>query len=716
MDKYLADITKLFEKNHMSDLSSVVKEKKMLFLYYFYHYYNGDEDYLLEVREGCDYNNSSKDNYAQAFFREETTDGEQIDIIVPYYVDDNETFDKLKLMTRKKSVEALLTQIKKTGYYSADAAQSKIKDYWDAGSEAIGVIKLITNYIPLYDEKKKLRNTFESQDLEITKINVELIFGDEIIDDVKEITNDKPYVSSSTIKLIGNNYLAYGQEQSLIVNISALSLKENYSKYKKSGLFAMNLRFYISDKKVDPGIEDSIRNHPENFWYLNNGIIIVCDDYKIEDGKINLTNFSIVNGGQTTRMIGEVPFANDFAISCKIIKAKNNNDNDNSDFVAAIAEASNNQKPIKSEDLIANRSEQRNLKLEMSKVGVFVSTKRGDSTAANLKINYPNMWSRSKNVEIAQLLYSFVYQGPGYARNSANKLFSVEKKYNLIFKDKAYSPYMLKDLLYIRSYYDKWKKDVVKTSEDPVKVGLVKNSATFFYAIIGLITKLKFCVELKDDVDTYGINSEKGIDLISQMLYNHRIFNKNFDDLEDDLFSLFNAIYDFYIVKAFNSAKNFKPDLSYSNFTKVDKNYQTLIIPNVYNDFYDFNNLSSKWSLVIGNYFYECSEEDDDVTNELLQKALSKDIISNDEDEIVDEIASKIAVKLTEFRKLTADGLGIKPQEILNNKEIDNISKFKPTTTEQLLMFGCIKVKPNTKIKLYGSNITKIVKSIIGGE
>ena len=60
-----------------------------------------------------------------------------------------------------------------------------------------------------------------------------------------------------------------------------LSLKSNYQKYGKAGLFAQNLRFYVADKKVDVGIENTIREKGENFWYYNNGIIIVCDDYRI---------------------------------------------------------------------------------------------------------------------------------------------------------------------------------------------------------------------------------------------------------------------------------------------------------------------------------------------------------------------------------------------------------------------------------------------------
>ena len=41
-----------------------------------------------------------------------------------------------------------------------------------------------------------------------------------------------------------------------------------------------------------------------------------------EDGELELYNFSIVNGGQTTNLIGRTNFDNDFPIMCKVIKNK----------------------------------------------------------------------------------------------------------------------------------------------------------------------------------------------------------------------------------------------------------------------------------------------------------------------------------------------------------------------------------------------------------
>lgn len=56
-----------------------------------------------------------------------------------------------------------------------------------------------------------------------------------------EIENPKEYVDEAVIKLDApNNYMHFGAERSLIVNISAFSLKNLYEQYGYRGLFAQN--------------------------------------------------------------------------------------------------------------------------------------------------------------------------------------------------------------------------------------------------------------------------------------------------------------------------------------------------------------------------------------------------------------------------------------------------------------------------------------------
>lgn len=185
--------------------------------------------------------------------------------------------------------------------------------------------------------------------------------------------------------------------------------------YGYRGLFSQNLRYYVKSAKVDENIIESMQEHPDNFWYFNNGIILICEDYLISETSIILRKFSIINGGQTTKLIGETEFNKDFFLQCKIIKNKYLDEDERLEFISDVAEASNTQKPIKNKDLIANRIEQRLLKKQMANEGVYCQIKRGEKINKKL---YPNAWQNTTNEELGQFLLSFVYQKPGTARGS----------------------------------------------------------------------------------------------------------------------------------------------------------------------------------------------------------------------------------------------------------------------------------------------------------
>jgi hypothetical protein len=71
----------------------------------------------------------------------------------------------------------------------------------------------------------------------------------------------------------------------------------------------------------------------------------------------------------------------------------------------------------------------------MEGLGVFVQIKRGDRIN---KIVYPEQWQNSTNDEIAQLVYSAVYQDPMLARNSKSKLLSTDSIYSDVFEKSVF--------------------------------------------------------------------------------------------------------------------------------------------------------------------------------------------------------------------------------------------------------------------------------------
>ncbi|MBE7173143.1 MAG: AIPR family protein [Williamsia sp.] len=85
-------------------------------------------------------------------------------------------------------------------------------------------------------------------------------------------------------------------------------LAQLYGKYRQ-GLLEKNVRTFLQFKaKVNQGIRDTIRNTPDMFFAYNNGISTTAENVNVEYENgvpfiTSITNWQIVNGGQTTASI-----------------------------------------------------------------------------------------------------------------------------------------------------------------------------------------------------------------------------------------------------------------------------------------------------------------------------------------------------------------------------------------------------------------------------
>lgn len=79
-------------------------------------------------------------------------------------------------------------------------------------------------------------------------------------------------------------------------------LKTDSDEIRKS-LFDDNVRDFQGENAVNSEIFKTIQNEPAKFILLNNGITIVCDEFKTSTKKITLKNPMIVNGCQTSHVL-----------------------------------------------------------------------------------------------------------------------------------------------------------------------------------------------------------------------------------------------------------------------------------------------------------------------------------------------------------------------------------------------------------------------------
>lgn len=144
-----------------------------------------------------------------------------------------------------------------------------------------------------------------------------------------------------------------------------------YTCFRQHGwiLFDLNVRYQIPNSPINKKIVNtlSLSRARKNFHHLNNGLLIVCDNYTIDKKSylIKVKNPQIINGCQTVRSICEAyetlspekqkEFRNDTRIQIKIIQHVEKG------FIDELVITTNDQNPMNQRNLKSNTSEQREL-------------------------------------------------------------------------------------------------------------------------------------------------------------------------------------------------------------------------------------------------------------------------------------------------------------------------------------------------------------------
>ncbi|HEX6206478.1 MAG TPA: AIPR family protein [Solirubrobacterales bacterium] len=155
-------------------------------------------------------------------------------------------------------------------------------------------------------------------------------------------------------------------------------------------LFARNIRGDLGGATaVNKEIRQTLRDDPASFWYLNNGITIVCDEAMLESTRgrlrLHLTNPQIINGQQTTYALADEPNGAARAdVSVRVIRISERGASD--DFAAydamvgRIVEATNSQNKIKAADLRSNDRVQVGIERDLHQLGYHYQRKRASAT------------------------------------------------------------------------------------------------------------------------------------------------------------------------------------------------------------------------------------------------------------------------------------------------------------------------------------------------
>lgn len=334
-----------------------------------------------------------------------------------------------------------------------------------------------------------------------TGYHIRLLTYEDILRRVVSATTASETVAKDTLKTdAAGNALKY--QDSVVVNISAQSLQRVY-KIHQTKVLGRNLRYHIKSgtgaAAVDNAISKTISEEPTNFWFLNNGILITCDDFELNGTDLKLVNFSIVNGGQTTFKVAKAKdLSKDFFIQCKVVKMHGGDEDERRRFSLKIANATNSQKPIKQADLRSNEPEQLILKKQLSTLNFYYVTKAGDKPEKKIYRNY-----QIANLDkVGKASLAGVLLMPGTSRSGAAKMFD-EDIYRAIFHNSR--PNVITDLLTLTYWFKIFQRNAIAKADelgfnDLDKLPVLKNGEKFYLACIAFLAKVKAGVFKHSDV------------------------------------------------------------------------------------------------------------------------------------------------------------------------------------------------------------------------
>ena len=459
----------------------------------------------------------------------------------------------------------------------------------EVGDESKIVFVVYTSALKSGIRNDRLQKAFAALTNGLSAFELKVYFGDDLVEEIKEAESRRPTVETGKLFIDEADNVLYYNDDAAIVNVSAFCIKELYGAHGVN-LLARNLRYHVGGTDVDRGIKETIRDNPNHFWFKNNGLTIICDTFTISGKEVKLTNFSIVNGGQTTYNLHkskDLNRDNDFFLPCKIINVIGETEDQKNLFSLEIAKATNSQKAIKKVDLKANSPEQVRFSASMREQGIFYQTKRGEIVPKDFKDEYKN----TDLSEVGKLALAAIFQLPATSRSKPSALYNQEYYEPVFNGDQSRIARLSKELLYIDYYFRNHflGKFDEKYQNDPNAIELIPfahNARTSCIAFVSLACRLKQGNITNEHIKTIFSNVKEGaystvyydifrnINGLDCLLPRELFMNK--DNYDKVLFKLFEGF-----IKAgrrcYSADRRHDSSLNETNYLKKDLNYYTIL-------------------------------------------------------------------------------------------------------------------------------------------
>lgn len=250
-----------------------------------------------------------------------------------------------------------------------------------------------------------------------------------------------------------------------LITQKGTKLKNLFEQHKEA-LFNSNIRLWLGKNPVNASMIETIKNNPSRFFYYNNGITAICDEWDVSmPSLLKCKNLQIINGAQTVTTIakeGDTGQLAEVKVLLRIITGEHGKRiNDEDGLNINIVKNNNNQTAVTVSDFRSNDPIQFSIEniISSKKIRYTVESPIKDVFYAR-KRRKDKKVPRTKTIkpqDLGKAYYSF-YVNPYDLNASISKLWDTENGYYVdVFgkpSDVIYEPkfYQLVGSYYIFEY------------------------------------------------------------------------------------------------------------------------------------------------------------------------------------------------------------------------------------------------------------------------
>lgn len=286
---------------------------------------------------------------------------EYLTLISSYFFQDDEiqTLNKNHIDTKFKKLKTFFIKSFDKLYESMEQSfehySMAYNIYYYLSQNKIKKVKLM-----LISDGKATRNlleinneSIENIEIEYRVIDIEYLYKFYLSENTSGDFEIDINIPALQVKVDSNQYKSF---------LSVINGKQLVEIYKNFGqkLFEQNVRTFLQFRgSVNKGLKNTIEYQPDMFFAYNNGITATASDvWMNESGSITkISNFQIVNGGQTTSAIYAAYKNSKLDVSKIYVQMKLSVVNDKekqNDFISKVSEYANTQNKINKSDFFSN--------------------------------------------------------------------------------------------------------------------------------------------------------------------------------------------------------------------------------------------------------------------------------------------------------------------------------------------------------------------------